>query len=322
MDPERDPLRLLSRSFEEAARAVVPKVVSIACLGPEGSSDGGGSGIIVDPSGLVVTNYHVVSLGLEAGHGIVCTLHNGDVLPVKRVVGQDVDADIAVLDLGQHGLPAATLGDSDSVRVGQWVLCIGNAEGLAGTVTHGIVSAVGRRGIVERFLTPDDLIQTDAPINRGNSGGALVDLDGRVIGLSTLIYSPTGASIGLGFALPINVVQRALHDILTTGTVARARLGVWEDSSRTPTRAGALVGRVVLGSPAFKAGLEPGDLIVAYNGFEIPSFDRLRQLVAYTKPGAASRLTVLRGGDWTSQLVLEAVVDEREVEPPAERIEE
>lgn len=319
--PEEDGIRTglldLSRAFQTVAKEVVPSVVTITCIDrSSGGGNTGGSGIIVDRSGIIVTNHHVVR-GSEDPTQILCSLYDGRRFAVKELVGFDRDSDIAVLRIEASNLRAASLGDSDGARVGQWVLCIGNAEGLEGTVTHGIVSAVGRRGLVERTSTPDDLIQTDAAINRGNSGGPLVDLHGRVIGMNTLIFSPNGGSVGLGFAIPINVVRRALDDILEFGTVARGGLGVYEmtkdaeelfRTGMNDSVEGAYIGSVVAGSPADEAGVESGDVIIAFNGREITSFDRLRQFVAYTKPGTEAILTVRRGGNLETQIALKVVI--------------
>ncbi len=313
------PMIDLSRAFEQVAKAVVPSVVSLSCEGGSLQDNTGGSGIIVDASGVLVTNYHVIDGFDPKDRRIWCYLYNGGRVPVTKVIGYDQDSDVAVLQIDAENLKPAVLAGAETARVGQWVLAIGNAEGLEGTVTHGIISAVGRRGVIERSHTPDDLIQTDAAINRGNSGGPLVNLQGQVIGLNTLIYAPTGSSVGLGFAIPIDVVKRVVDDILQYGSVARGGLGVWSMLPESARRLGidldnvkgAVVGSVIPGSSAAKAGVEAGDLIVMYNGSEIHNFTRLTQLVAYTKPGFPATITIRRGKEWDNQFVLHATIGEK-----------
>jgi serine protease Do len=264
-----------------------------------------GSGFIIDPNGTVVTNNHVV----KDATSVSVTLDDGTTLPAK-VIGRDPRTDLAVLRVKtDHKLPYIELGNSDDVKVGEWVVAMGNPFGLGGTVTAGIVSARGRDigdGPYDNFL------QIDAPINRGNSGGPLFTQDGHVVGVNTAILSPSGGSIGIGFAIPSNVVKTVVADLEQSGHVTRGYLGV-EAQPVTPAiasalhlpngnmeHAGALVAQVESDSPAAKAGLTPGDVITAVNGHAIGNPRDLAMTVAGVKPGEDAKLDVLHDGKATT----------------------
>ena len=261
-----------------------------------------GSGVIIDKDGYIVTNAHVV----KGADKIVVTLQdgreNGRELDAK-VVGVDEKTDVALLKIQSPGdLAAATLGNSDALQVGDWVVAIGNPFGLSETVTAGIVSAKGR---VIGEGPYDDFIQTDTSINPGNSGGPLLNLQGEVIGLNTAIFSQSGGSIGIGFAIPINVVKGVVAQLQAHGKVIRGWLGVaiqdvTSDLAKSfglKNTEGALVSDVTPDSPAARAGLARGDIVVKYNGTHIESAHQLPALVAGTEIGKTVPITVLRNGE-------------------------
>ncbi|HSK39641.1 MAG TPA: DegQ family serine endoprotease [Arenibaculum sp.] len=257
-----------------------------------------GSGFIIDPSGLVVTNNHVVAEADE----IKVILHDETAIEAE-LVGADPMTDLAILrvDAGRP-LPAAVWGDSDLVRVGDWVLAIGNPFGLGGTVTSGILSARARDINQGPY---DEYLQTDASINRGNSGGPLLDTRGRVIGINTAIFSPTGGSVGIGFAIPSSLARPVIEDIIRYGSPRRGWLGVQiqaltEDVAESlgmEEEQGALVTMVTPGGPAERAGIRQGDVIVSFDGKEIDRMRRLPRAVAETEIGAAVPVIILRDGN-------------------------
>ncbi len=269
-----------------------------------------GSGFIIDPSGLVVTNNHVI----EGADEITVTLQDNTSLKAK-VLGRDQSGDLALLkvDAGKP-LPALAFGDSAAMRVGDWVLAIGNPFGLGGTVTAGIVSARGR-DIHEGPY--DDFIQTDAPINRGNSGGPLFNMDGQVIGINTAIYSPSGGSIGIGFAIPSKMAQLVVAQLRQFGHPRRGWLGV-RIQEVTPDIAdslslhdgahGALVAGVNQGGPADQAHLRNGDVVLSFNGAPVKDMRALPRIVADTDVGKQVPLTVWRDG---KEVTLQAVLAEK-----------
>jgi len=257
-----------------------------------------GSGFIIDDAGIVVTNFHVI----ENAEEITVTLADETSFNAT-VLGQDQKTDIAVLkiDPGDVDLTAVPFGDSDSLRVGDWVLAIGNPFGLGGTVTAGIVSARGRDIGNGPY---DDFIQTDASINRGNSGGPLFNTDGEVIGINTAIFSQTGGSVGIGFAISSNLAKRVTAQLAEFGTTRRGWLGVFiqeitpdiAESLGLDVAAGALVSTVNENSPAQAAGLEPGDVIVSFDGKMIDKMRDLPRIVAETEIGATVPVKVIRNG--------------------------
>jgi serine protease Do len=258
-----------------------------------------GSGFIIDDSGIVVTNFHVI----ENAEEITVTLSDETAF-TAAVLGQDQKTDIAVLkiDPGDTALTAVPFGDSDSLRVGDWVLAIGNPFGLGGTVTAGIVSARGRDIGNGPY---DDFIQTDASINRGNSGGPLFNTKGEVIGINTAIFSQTGGSVGIGFAISSNLARRVTSQLAEFGTTRRGWLGVFiqeitpdiAESLGLDNEAGALVSTVNENSPAQAAGLEPGDVIVSFDGKMIDKMRDLPRIVAETEIGRTVRVEVVRNGN-------------------------
>ncbi|ANY83666.1 peptidase (plasmid) [Microvirga ossetica] len=257
-----------------------------------------GSGVIVDAErGYVLTNNHVI----EKAAAIEVTTKDNRRFPAD-LIGRDPDTDIAVLRIKSDHLTPVPLGDSDRLEVGDFVLAIGNPFGLGQTVTSGIVSALGRTGLgIEGY---EDFIQTDASINPGNSGGALVTLDGRLIGINTAILSRTGGNVGIGFAVPINMVRRVMDQIIAHGEVRRGRIGV-AIQDLTPDLAealgsrsgqGAVIGSIEPGSPAARAGLVKGDVVTAVDGIAIKSAVQLRNAIGLTPVGQEVELTHERKG--------------------------
>jgi serine protease Do len=265
-------------------------------VGPKGpKAQSSGSGFFISPDGYLVTNNHVI----ENGEDIKVTLTDGRELPAK-VIGHDEDTDLAVLKVQGAGFPYVDFENSARPRVGDWVLAVGNPYGLNGTATAGIVSAYGRN-IGDSFV---DFIQIDAPINRGNSGGPTFDIYGRVIGINSAIFSPSGGSVGIGFAIPADVADRITKQLISGGKITRGYLGATiqdvtpeiADSMGLSGRKGALVADLIPGGPAQKAGVEPGDVVVDLNGQPVASATELTRLVAGEHPGDTLRLSVLRNG--------------------------
>jgi serine protease Do len=269
------------------AREITPTVVSVSRQG------GSGSGVIVSRDGVVLTNAHVVG---QAGT-VEVGLADGRSLR-GQVVGRDPGIDVAIVRVSATNLPVAPLGDSDKLEVGQSAIAIGNPLGLDRTVTSGVVSAVNRN---PRGIDLTELIQTDAAISPGNSGGPLVDSRGRVIGINTAVLSGAGAS-GLGFAVPINLANDVVRQVLTTGRITRAFIGIGygeldAEIARQfslPVKEGIIVGRVEPGSPAARAGLRVQDIIVRANNTPITGGGDLRRVLRSLTPGATMRLEVVR----------------------------
>ena len=255
-----------------------------------------GSGVIVSPEGYILTNHHVV----DGAEEINVEMNDNRILKAK-LVGSDPPSDLAVLKVEAAGLPVLSLGDSDRVRVGDIVLAIGNPLGVGQTVTSGIISAKGRQtGLGDGSF--EDFIQTDAAINRGNSGGALVNTSGELIGINSQIFSPTGGNIGIGFAIPSNMAKDVMGQLIKTGRVRRGMLGVniqnvtadLAASLRLGPARGAIVSGVQAGGPADRAGLKRGDIITAFNGTPVNDNNSLRNAVARTQPGSTATVTVTR----------------------------
>ena len=255
-----------------------------------------GSGVIVDKKGYVLTNHHVV----RGASLILVKLTDGRTFTAK-LLGSDPLTDLAVLKIDGENLPTAELGDSDSLEVGQWVLAIGNPFGFGWTVTAGIVSAKGRANVgVAEF---EDFIQTDAAVNPGNSGGPLVNLDGKVVGITTAIISRTGGYQGISLAIPSNMAKVVMRSIIKYGRMIRGYMG-WTLVTMTPQfarrlrmrfRPGALVWEVLRNSPAEAAGIRPGDVITALNGKKVTDAKRLRNIIATYEAGKKIELTIWRG---------------------------
>lgn len=257
-----------------------------------------GSGVVVDASkGYIITNNHVIDKADE----ITVTLRSGESMKAK-LIGTDPDTDVAVVQVEASNLTAAPMGDSDELRVGDFAIAIGNPFGLGQTVTSGIVSALGRSGLgIEGY---EDFIQTDASINPGNSGGALVNLHGQLIGINTAIFSKSGGNIGIGFAIPINMVNDIMKQLITHGEVKRGRLGA-QAQDLTPqlakafnlkNRRGAVITQVVKNSAADKAGLKPGDIVTHINGKRVKDADTLRNTIGLLRVGETVKLDVSRDG--------------------------
>ncbi len=272
-----------------------------------------GSGVIVSADGTILTNFHVVD-GAEK----ITVLSSDNKSFDAKVVGCDQPSDLAVLKIDASGLPFLTLGNSDSVRVGDIVLAIGNPLGIGQTVTAGIISAKGRRtGLSDGSF--EDFLQTDAPINKGNSGGALVNLSGELIGINSQILSGSsnGGSIGIGFSIPSNMAKSVMEQLLKDGKVHRGMLGIniqniTDDTAKAldlKEKAGVLVSNVKQGSAAAKAGVKRGDIITAINGEKIDDSNVLRNKVASTPPGTSIKLTVNREG---KEIEINATLDEFE----------
>ena len=286
MDPSMEDL--LRRFFGGRGHGTVPA--------PHGDQESLGSGFIISPDGYILTNTHVV----KGADEVIVRLSDRREFQAK-VVGSDDRSDVALLKIDAEGLPVARIGHSAGVRVGSWVLAIGSPFGFDHSVTAGIVSAIGRSLPNENY-TP--FIQTDVAINPGNSGGPLYNLDGEVIGINSQIYSRTGGYMGVSFAIPIDLAMNVVEQIKETGHVSRGWLGVLiQDVTRELAESfsmdkpvGALVSRVLPDSPAEKAGLKVGDIIVAYNGHEIGRSSDLPPLVGSSRVGSRGRLEIIRDG--------------------------
>jgi len=268
-------------------------------LPPSRPSLSAGSGVIVDSgAGYVLTNHHVV----ENGEEIVVTLKDRRRFEAK-LVGSDPGTDIALLRIDTDNLTEIELGSSETLRVGDYVVAIGNPFGLGQTVTSGIVSALGRSGLnIEGY---EDFIQTDASINPGNSGGALITFDGRLVGINTAIISPGGGNVGIGFAVPIDMARAVMDQIVEYGEVRRGRLGViiqdytpdLAEALGTDAERGAIITKVEPGSPAEATGLQAGDLIVAVDGAPVDGSADLRNLIGLKRSGSEVEITILRDGE-------------------------
>jgi serine protease DegQ len=257
-----------------------------------------GSGVVVSPEGYILTNFHVID-----GADEIEVAHNDGSKYKARVVGSDPESDLAVLRIpADHKLPVIAFGSSDSLRVGDVVLAIGNPFGVGQTVTSGIVSALGRSQL--GINTFENFIQTDAAINPGNSGGALVDANGHLVGINTAIYSQSGGSMGIGFAIPVSLAKNVMEQIVKTGGVTRGWVGI-EVQEITPELAesfkladtrGALIAGVMRGSPADKAGIKPGDVLTQVAGKPVKDAQAMLELIAALEPGKTARFELKREG--------------------------
>ena len=276
-----------------------------------------GSGVVVSAQGYILTNNHVV----EAADEIEVAFADGRKVSAT-VVGADPETDLAVVKVNLQNLSAITLGHIEQAQVGDVVLAIGNPFGVGQTVTMGIISALGRNHL--NINTFENFIQTDAAINPGNSGGALIDTKGNLIGINTAIYSRSGGSLGIGFAIPVSTVKTVLDSILSSGSVVRGWIGV-EPQEITPELAesfglnqktGAIIAGVLRGGPADRAGIRPGDILVAVDGKPVADTTEMLNLIAQLSPGKKSKITVQRK---QQESVIEVQVGKR---PKPQRTEE
>jgi serine protease Do len=305
--PPNSPLQDLFKNFLGPGRNIPRHVTSL------------GTGFIVDQSGLIVTNNHVV----ENAEQIAVTLNDGTTLAAK-LIGRDEKTDLALLKIAvRKPLPAARFGDSDKARIGDWVIAIGNPFGLGSTVTAGIISARNRDIEAGPY---DDFIQTDAPINKGNSGGPLFDMEGNVVGVNSAIFSPTGGSVGIGFAIPSNMARQVIGQLRQYGSVRRGWVGiriqpVMQDIAEgmgLRSAGGALVADVTANGPAAKAGIKNGDVITAFDGKKIADPRSLSRLAADTQIGKTVSIDLLRKGKKiTVHLTVVRLNDGAKPPPPA-----
>ncbi len=305
-------------SYADALEAIRPAVISVyssktvreqvpevfrqmGAKGREQKQRGLGSGVIISSDGYIITNNHVVEEADE-----LKVLLGDDREFTAKLIGTDPKTDVAVIKIEAENLPTVTLADSAKLRVGDIVFAIGNPLGVGQTVTMGIVSATGRKvGILDEVAGYEDFIQTDAAINQGNSGGALIDARGRLVGINSAIISNSTGNIGIGFAIPINLASFIMHSLIETGTVARGYMGVQTDIL-TPDKAesfgapkdtkGLLITDLPADGPATKAGLKREDIITGLNGKPVTSGDELRLAIAQTPPGTKVTVNFLREG--------------------------
>lgn len=270
-------------------------------MDPNYAREGTGSGVILYDDGTIVTNNHVVEFADE----IEVTLHDNRKF-MARLIGKDAETDVAVLKIEANGLKPIKLGNSDEVKVGEWVVAVGNPFNLTSTVTSGIVSARGRRlGLNQRNTRAiESFIQTDAAVNPGNSGGALVDVEGKLIGINTAIASPTGQFAGYAFAIPINMVVKIVDDIMEFGEFRRAYLGIsvteldaeLAKQLDVPVTQGVVIREIYDGGSAQYAGLLPNDVIIRVKGRDIRAFADLQEVVSSSKVGESVPLVIFRSG--------------------------
>ena len=314
--PSHAPGNVMPGSMSPAAKSAAPAVVSIATTQVRTSHPlandpwfrffygdrehdspqmGLGSGVIVSPEGYILTNNHVV----EGAQEIEVTLSDSRRTTAK-VIGTDPDTDLAVLRITLDRLPVIAMGNSDTVQVGDKVLAIGNPFGVGQTVTGGIISALGRNQL--GINTFENFIQTDAAINPGNSGGALVDVNGSLLGINTAIYSRSGGNMGIGFAIPVNTARKVLEGLVRNGQVTRGWIGVEpvelnSDLAETfgiKQTEGVIITGVLQNGPAFKAGLKPGDVLLAVDEKDVRNVSELLTLIAAQTPGTAVKMRIKR----------------------------
>jgi Do/DeqQ family serine protease len=319
-------------SYADAAQAALPSVVHIFTsqevkaarhpflndplfrhffgdrFGEESQRRSGlGSGVVVSPEGVILTNNHVI----EGADEIEIASNDGKKYKAK-VVGADPESDLAVLRiLGKNSLSPIAFGDSEAMRVGDVVLAIGNPFGVGQTVTSGIVSALGRTHL--GINTFENFIQTDAAINPGNSGGALIDADGHLIGINTAIYSQSGGSMGIGFAIPVSLARSVMEQIVRSGSVTRGWIGIevqeitpeLAESFRLKNTEGTLIAGIMRGSPADLAGVKPGDVLLTVAGKPIKDAQAMLELIAGLSPGEHTQIAIRRSAqDYTVDLVV------------------
>ncbi|MCC5824036.1 MAG: trypsin-like peptidase domain-containing protein [Phycisphaerales bacterium] len=310
--------RELSAAFRHAAGVIEPSVVHITTEQPTRrgfrAQSGVGSGVILDERGYILTNHHVV----QAGRMITVRLSDGRTVQAELIGGFE-ETDLAVLKIDVPGLKPARFGDSEAIGVGEWVLAVGSPFGFEQTVTAGIISAKGRghidpRASEQRMVRFQEFLQTDAAINPGNSGGPLVDLDGRVVGINTAIASRDGSSAGLGFAIPADVAEVVMQRIIERGRVDRGWLGVTMDqldpnvAFELGIDGGVLLDSVSPGSPADRAGLEAGDIVVSLNNRRTESITRLGNAIMLAPPGEPALVEYYRG---TRRMTARPVLEDR-----------
>jgi len=275
-----------------------------------------GSGVIVSADGMILTNNHVISKAEK----LLVALRDKITYPAE-IIGTDSQTDLAIIKIKAADLPAASLGDSDEVKVGQWVIAVGNPLQMMHTVTAGIISAKGRSSVgLAEF---EDFIQTDASINPGNSGGALADLNGDVIGINTAISSLSGGSIGIGLAIPINMARKVMDALITKGKVIRGNMGIMpEDIDENQAKKfnlkgteGVFVAAVTPKGPADQAGIEPGDVIMTFHGARVRDVTQLKMMIAETAPKTVVKIGLVRQGRPMEVTVIAA-------EAPSERGEQ
>jgi serine protease DegQ len=331
------PMLPVSEGYREAAGRAMPAVVNILTskalrethpllkdpffrrffgdkLPPDEQLASLGSGVIVSPDGYILTNYHVV----EAADEIEVGLADGRKARAD-MVGTDPETDLAVVRIRERNLPVMVLGHADEARVGDVVLAIGNPFGVGQTVTMGIISALGRNNLhINHF---ENFIQTDAAINFGNSGGALVDTHGNLLGINSAIYSQTGGSVGIGFAIPVSTAKSVLEAIIQHGQVVRGWIGV-ESQDITPEladsfglarQAGAIIAGVVRGGPADRAGIRPGDILLTVDGKAVTSTSDMLNLIAQLTPDRKAKMTVMRKN---RQSTLDVMIGKRPRQAP------
>jgi len=333
--PAALPAPLAAGSLSAAVRRAAPAVVSVSAVkggrsnpherdpwyryffGDRAQGEmqrGVGSGVIVSAQGYLLTNNHVV----EGASEIEIGLNDGREAKA-RLIGTDPDTDVAVLKIDLDKLPSITLGNVETLQVGDQVLAIGNPFNVGQTVTAGIVSALGRNQL--GLSTFENFIQTDAPINPGNSGGALVDVNGQMIGINTAIFSRSGGSMGIGFAIPVDLARQVMEGLIKEGKVTRGWIGVeprdlpaeYVESFKLPIKDGVLITGVLQDGPAGRSGLKPGDVVTAVGERPVANTTQLLNAVAALKPGSEAALGVQRG---EQALHVKVTVGQR---PPAQR---
>ncbi|MBR7747125.1 S1C family serine protease [Undibacterium baiyunense] len=268
-----------------------------------------GSGVIMSPQGHILTNNHVI----QGAGAIEVALADGRQATAK-VIGTDPDTDLAVLQIDLKDLPTITLGHSEEANVGDVVLAIGNPFGVGQTVTMGIISALGRNSV--GINTYENFIQTDAAVNPGNSGGALVDANGNLLGINSAIYSQNGGSLGIGFAIPVSTIKMVMEAIITDGQVVRGYLGIspediteeMAESFNIKQTKGSIVAAVVRGGPADQAGVKPGDICIAIDGKAFSNSREMMNQIAQLKPNSKAKLTLVRQ---SNEMQLDIVVGKR-----------